>query len=258
MVCQTLSSEGWRAEHAETRMGISALSTFLTVLVFFITLVFFESSRYGWWWSSHNQLCLLCNLYHMERLCDPVSRWGRCRETMLRYSFLFLSALFQSLTLTKAAHHLHQQCEASKWLEESNCFNSAVLGVAIRRPDDDYTFEPASMEQRMMTAIRCIGLPVAFSMSSDITSTVFTQISPYQTELVIQPRGTRIPIVDSLLSIPSRSFEIRQSLACLVKEENVVLLLANTAESALAHGRDVEQMLMETVRHCRHHDEDSC
>jgi hypothetical protein len=78
---------------------------------------------------------------------------------------------------------------------------------------------------------------------------VFTQISPYQTELVIQPRGTRIPVVDSLQSIPARSFEIRQSLACLVKQENIVLLLANTVESALPYGSNVEHMLMESVRH---------
>jgi hypothetical protein len=110
----------------------------------------------------------------------------------------------------------------------------------------------------MMTAIRSIGLPVAFSMSSDITSTVFSQISPYQTELVIQPRGTRIPIVDSLPGIPARSFEIRQSFACLVKEENIVLILANTAESALPHGRDVEQMLMETVSLCWRYCEELC
>lgn len=126
-----------------------------------------------------------------------------------------------------------------------------MLGVAVQRPDDEYTFEPASLENLMMNTIRSVGLPVAFSMSSDITSTVFAQISPYQTELVIQPRGTRIPIVGSLQDIAERSFEIRQSMTCLVKEENLVLLWSHTAENAFPHGRDVEQMLMETVRRYR-------
>ncbi len=145
---------------------------------------------------------------------------------------------------------LYKQCEESKWLEESGCYNSAVLGVAICRRDEDYAFEPASMKQEMMAAIRNIGLSVTFTMSSDITSRVFSQISPYQTELVIQPRGTRIPIVDSLRAIPARGLEIRQTMACLVKEENVVMILANTVESVLRQGADVEQMLMETVRSC--------
>jgi hypothetical protein len=99
----------------------------------------------------------------------------------------------------------------------------------------------------MAAAIRSIGLPVAFTMSSDITSTVFAQISPHQKEIVIQPRGVRIPVINSLKAIPSRAFEIKQSLVCLVREERIILLCANAMESASSHGSDVEQMLMETV-----------
>lgn len=61
-------------------------------------------------------------------------------------------------------------------------------------------------------------------------------------------RGIRIPVISSVKLVPSRSFEIKQSLSCLVQEEKIVLLCANTIESAASHGSDVEQMLMETVR----------
>lgn len=104
------------------------------------------------------------------------------------------------------------------------------------------------MSQDMMTAISGIGLPVAFTMSSDITSAVFAQVSQYQTEIVIQPRGTRIPVVSSLQEIPQRISEIKQVYACLVREERIVLLWSNTLEGASPLGSDVEQMLMETVR----------
>lgn len=100
----------------------------------------------------------------------------------------------------------------------------------------------------MMAAMRSIGLPVVFTMSSDITATVFAQISPHQNEIIIQPRGVRFPVVSSLKVLPSRSFEIKSSLACLLREEKIVLLCANTMEAAVSHGSDVEQMLMETVR----------
>jgi hypothetical protein len=143
---------------------------------------------------------------------------------------------------------LHKLCEDSKWLEESECKNPAVLGVGIRRPNNEYVFEPTSMSQDMMTAISGIGLPVAFTMSSDITSAVFAQVSQYQTEIVIQPRGTRIPVVSSLQEIPQRISEIKQVYACLVREERIVLLWSNTLEGASPLGSDVEQMLMETVR----------
>lgn len=118
----------------------------------------------------------------------------------------------------------------------------------MRCPDDGYIFEPESMEESMKTAIQALASPVAFTMASAIASKVFSQISPYQTELIIQPRGARIPIVDTVDNIQDRGFEIRQTLACLVKQDRVILLLANTVDSAIAHGQDIEQMLMETVR----------
>jgi hypothetical protein len=106
------------------------------------------------------------------------------------------------------------------------------------------------MDERVMNAIMNMNLPVALSMSSDISSNLFTKISPNQTELVIQLRGARIPILDSLQEILARRSEIIEAMACLVREENVVLLWANTIDHALPHCSDIEQMLMETVSYC--------
>jgi hypothetical protein len=122
-----------------------------------------------------------------------------------------------------------------------------MLGVAIQRPNNEFNFEPASMDEKIKTAVRIIGLPVAFSMASGITSSLFSQISPYQTEIIIQPRGTRIPVIASLDNLPARSFEIRQALVCLVMKEKIAVVWANNLESAFPRGSDVEHMLMETV-----------
>jgi hypothetical protein len=124
------------------------------------------------------------------------------------------------------------------------------LGVAIQYPNHEYAFEPAFMDERVMNAIMNMNLPVALSMSSDITSNLFTKISSNQTELVIQLRGARIPILDSLQEILARRSEVIEAMACLVREENVVLLWANTIDHALPHCSDIEQMLMETVSYC--------
>lgn len=99
----------------------------------------------------------------------------------------------------------------------------------------------------MTAAIRSAGLQVAFTMSSAITSEVFNSISPHQKEIVIHLRGIRIPVVSSLKLVPSRSFEIKQSLACLIQEERVILICAHTIASVLPHGSDIEQMLMEMI-----------
>lgn len=145
-------------------------------------------------------------------------------------------------------HVLHQYCEASRWLEQSECSNTTTLSVAFRRPGEGYTFKPASISQRMIAAIRCIDTPVAFSMASKITSNVFDHLSPFQDEVIMQPYGARIPVVASLEYVKERIFEIKQCLAVLVREERVVLLWANSVEAASVHGSEVEHMLMESVR----------
>jgi hypothetical protein len=122
------------------------------------------------------------------------------------------------------------------------------LGVAVRRLNHDYIFEPASVDQNFIVAVSSLDLPVAFSMSSNITETVLSQKSQYQTSVTIQARGISIPVVDSLSSIPARSSEIKYSLGCLVRKEGIVLLWADTVERAISKGTDVEQMLMEAVR----------
>ena len=106
------------------------------------------------------------------------------------------------------------------------------------------------MDERVMAAIVKMDLPIAISMSSDIISSFLTKISPHQTELVLQLRGARIPILDSFQEILARSSEIIEAMACLVREENVVLLWANTIDSVLSHCSDIEQMLMEAVSYC--------
>jgi hypothetical protein len=145
-------------------------------------------------------------------------------------------------------HVLHQYCEASRWLEQSECANTTTLGVAFRRPGESYTFKPTSISQRMVAAFRCIDTPVAFSMASKITSNVFDHLSPYQDEITIQPYGARVPVVSSLQYVSDRTFEIKQCLAVLVREERLVLLWANSIDAASVHGSEVEHMLMESVR----------
>jgi hypothetical protein len=122
------------------------------------------------------------------------------------------------------------------------------LGVAIRRPNHDYIFEPASVDEDFIVAVGSLGLPFAFSMSSSITETALSQRSQYETSVTIQARGISIPVVDSLSGIPARSSEIKHSLGCWVRKEGILLLWADTVEKAISNGTDVEQMLMEAVR----------
>jgi hypothetical protein len=145
------------------------------------------------------------------------------------------------------AHNLFQHFKSSGWLDTKECFNPEVLGVAVRCRGQEYIFEPASLQDQTKAAIRSVGFQVAFTMSSAITSAIFSHISPHQREIIMHLRGIRIPVVSSMKLVPSRSFEIKQSLACLVQDQKIVLLCANSTENAGSHGADIEQMLMEMV-----------
>lgn len=98
-------------------------------------------------------------------------------------------------------------------------------------------------------AVGSLDLPVAFSMSSNVTETALSQKSQYQTAVTIHARGISIPVVDSLASVPARISEIKHSFGCLVRKEGIVLIWAESVESAILRGTDVEQMLMEAVRY---------
>jgi hypothetical protein len=149
----------------------------------------------------------------------------------------------------KAAERLLEYCQTAKWIEPSQCSDPTVLGVAIRTPDQNYALEPASIAAKIVRAVHVIDIPVSFTMASDITSNVFAQISPYQTEVAIQTRGVTIPVIGSLDEVSVRKFQISQSLACLVRDENIILLWAYSVETAIQHGSNIEQMLMEMVKY---------
>lgn len=148
----------------------------------------------------------------------------------------------------KVSKVLHQQCVINGWLDPYTCSNPAALGVAVRRPNLAYVFEPASVDQNFVDAVDSLGLPVAFSMSSGIAETILSRKSHYETSIVFQPRGISIPVVNSLSDVPARSSEIKHSLGCLVLKEGIVLLWGDSAEKAISTGTEVEQILMEAVR----------
>jgi hypothetical protein len=148
----------------------------------------------------------------------------------------------------QAAQRLHEYCQAAKWLEPSQCSDPTVLGVAVRSPEQTYALEPPSIAPKMVQAVHIIDVPVSFTMASDITSSVFAQISPYQSDIAFQTRGVKIAVVSSLAEVPIRKFQISQNLVCLVRDENLILLWAYSVETAIQHGSNIEQMLMELVR----------
>ena len=149
--------------------------------------------------------------------------------------------------------YLHRRCASAKWLqptedEDGIAIVSSWIGVAVRLPDGNYTTEPANMDQNLYAVLRHLNCKCAFTMSSEITSALIDQISPFQTEIQIHPRGLKINIVQSLGELALGSTNVsKKSYMCILREEKVVLVWNDSVEGILTHGTDVEGILVGIV-----------
>jgi hypothetical protein len=150
--------------------------------------------------------------------------------------------------------YLHRRCASAKWLqplEDENgiYLESGTIGVAVRRPEGQYTTEPVEMVPEFIQSLQHLQCKAAFTMSSDITNALFDQLSPLQTEVEVQPRGIRIPIVQSLEELAlGRTGVTGKSYICLIKRERIALVWNDSVEGILNHGVDIEEKLLGLVR----------
>jgi hypothetical protein len=119
-----------------------------------------------------------------------------------------------------------------------------MIGVAVRLPNNAFFNEPPTLNRLVVDAIKNINPAVAFTMSSEITAAVFRQLSPFQDEIVIQPRGIQIPVIESFSALSTGYNPIFNNFVCLVRKEKVVLVWAASVEGILSHGSHIETKLL--------------
>ncbi|KAF2192282.1 hypothetical protein K469DRAFT_553114 [Zopfia rhizophila CBS 207.26] len=149
---------------------------------------------------------------------------------------------------------LYRRCSQAKWLEppedEYGIIDggAANLGVLLRRTDGMYTAEPLFLNQDLVGAVERLGVAVAFTMSSEITHALLQQLTPFQTEFSLDPRGFVLPVVNSVRDVTTGKSAIsRDSYVCLCRQERMVLVWGDTVPGILAHGTDIETRLLGLV-----------
>jgi hypothetical protein len=149
---------------------------------------------------------------------------------------------------------LHRRCSQAKWLEppqdEYGIIDGGVasLGVLLKRNDGIYTAEPLFLNQALVHAVERLDVEVAFTMSSEITHALMQQITPFQTELSLDPRGFVLPIVNSVEDVATgKSSVTAKSYVCLCRQERMVLVWGDSVPGILAHGTDIETRLLGLV-----------
>jgi len=163
------------------------------------------------------------------------------------------------LTYSQMVKYLHKRCIQHKWLESpseelnvdslSGGPGTPRLGVMLRRSPGSYASEPLNISSELLGAVQRLGAPVAFTMSSEITEILFQQITPLQTEVLLDPLGTVLPVVNSINDIWTGKSSVSQdAFMCACRQERLVLVWSDSAQGLVAHGGDVETKLVGLVR----------
>jgi len=149
---------------------------------------------------------------------------------------------------------LYRRILQSKWFEPFDEDHGVTgegtssHGILLRRPDGLYTAEPMLLNSDLVHAVERLGVAVAFTMSSEITRSLLQQVTPFQTELSLDPRGFSLPIVNSVRDLGTEKCSVKSDdYICLCRNEKLVLVWGDSAEGILAHGTDVETKILGLV-----------
>lgn len=164
------------------------------------------------------------------------TRYGR--HGMMAKCKSFMPSNTDSNILT-CCQDLHKQVDTHQWLDPAvddsgNPITSLNLyrGVVLRSDDGSPVPYPATLSAAVMRAVVRIDVPVALTMSSEITAQLLRQLNPKQTELVDRDTGIKLPIIDSVHNLASGTATVaKDSFICLCRKERMVLIWGDTVSA---------------------------
>ncbi|EMC92654.1 hypothetical protein BAUCODRAFT_151069 [Baudoinia panamericana UAMH 10762] len=153
------------------------------------------------------------------------------------------------------AKYLYKQVANNQWFEpmEDDIGNkvhslNVDRGVVIQRDDGAYLTYPPQLNEQVLEAVLRLDVPIAFTMSSEVTHTLLRQTTPEQTQVGDPRSGVTLPVVDSVESLASGRVQVpREGFICLCRKEQFVLVWGSTVESILVQGNDIETWLVGLV-----------
>lgn len=143
------------------------------------------------------------------------------------------------------ARYLARRATLLGWFDEGEVDNGlrtwSSTCIAVRLPDDEYSFFPYNVNPALGDAITRLGETATVAMSSRFTSTLIDSIVPGQKSLIVESTSARIPIVYSLNDVNSELVHFAR--ACIIVQEKVVLVWSHDAGAILNVAFDVERQL---------------
>lgn len=111
--------------------------------------------------------------------------------------------------------------------------------------DIDYVLEPANVDLQVYEAILRLRDTAVLAIVSEVTDLAFDLVKPGQRYLLINSSGARIPIVESLNDVNVHLTSAAR--ACLIRQQNVMLVWSEDVFSLVNIGQEVQEDLMGLV-----------
>lgn len=132
---------------------------------------------------------------------------------------------------------MHKKCKANQWFESAQDEDNVSLkarkqyrGVVLQTEDGNYISHPSNLHEDVIRAFLRLNVPVAFTMSSEVTRTLISQADPNQ-KLIGDPKSGNpvLPVIDSIESLALGMVEVPQdNFVCLCWKEQFVLVWGDT------------------------------
>lgn len=156
---------------------------------------------------------------------------------------------YESLTNAQMARYLGRRATLLGWFDESEAENGppnwSSTCIAVRLPDEKYSFFPHNINPDLGEAISRLGETAVVAMSSRFTSTLIASIMPGQKSFIVERTSARIPIVYCLNDVNSELVHFARS--CIIVQERLVLVWSHDPSAILNVAFDVERQLGKKV-----------
>ncbi|GAM34000.1 hypothetical protein TCE0_013f01302 [Talaromyces pinophilus] len=179
----------------------------------------------------------------------PVSESGRSSRGQGYFDRRHVNNSIDDASKYKAMiKFFHVRLTAYQWLPPPTHPQHSSTGVFLRRSRGIYMSEPEDINPLLLAAIQRINATIAFTMMTETTSIITSQLAPGQTELIL-PNGYQVQIIESYADIVgSHSNMVKKyQYAALIREEQLLLVWNDDLNAILNHAADVEGKLLSLI-----------
>ncbi|KAH8594618.1 glycosyl transferase family group 2-domain-containing protein [Bisporella sp. PMI_857] len=150
------------------------------------------------------------------------------------------------------AQFLYCRIQEQGWLKpDPVAANTITLGITLQTSNEsgtNFIAEPESMSPKLRAMAIHLNLSAITTMSSDITSLLFSRIAAVDTEVTLPPNNITVPVVDTLEAMANTEAGLRRrDFCCFVREPRMVLVWSDSAKDILRQCATVEKMFMSAI-----------